>query len=148
MCFRFDKLVVTVRRATGESQTALGLRGVLPQTLTDAYRRALLIHTINETIDQARKAVEEAAAQASVPKTLPRPGRRLLRASPTIARNATVAQIAEATVRRPADRRSSVLHSHPDSIARRGVIAIVVSTQHKESDSCLPVRTRPRTSRI
>jgi hypothetical protein len=73
-----------------------GVKKFIPDdaTLTEAYRRALLVHTINETIDQARKAAEEAAAKASVPKTLLRQVRQRLKADPTTPWDEAVAEIA------------------------------------------------------
>jgi hypothetical protein len=79
-----------------------GVKKLIPDdaTLADAYRRAILVHTINTKIEEAREAAEEVAEQASVPKNLLRQVRRLLKEDPTMAWDAAVAEIAGAKVKK------------------------------------------------
>jgi DNA topoisomerase VI subunit B len=73
-----------------------GVKKFIPTeaTLTDAYRRALLIHTINHLLDDAVKDAKKDANAAPVPKTLLTQVRRILKANPTMAWDAAVAEIA------------------------------------------------------
>jgi hypothetical protein len=95
--FDSDRLIDWLERKL----TAHGVKKLVPDDaiLIDAYRRAILVHIINETIDKAREAAGEAAEQASVPKALLHDVRRLLKAHPTMAWDAAVAQIAKARLR-------------------------------------------------
>jgi hypothetical protein len=91
--FDSDHLIAWLERKL----KAYGVAKLIPDdaTLAAAYRRALTVQTLNRTIEDARAEAEEAAAQATVPKTLQRQVRRLLKTHPAKAWDAAVADIAE-----------------------------------------------------
>jgi len=63
-------------------------------TLAVAYRRVTYANAINASIEQGRKAAHEKADQVSVPETLPRKVRQLLKANPAMSWDAAVASLA------------------------------------------------------
>lgn len=79
-----------------------GVKKLIPDdaTLADAYRRAILVHTINTKIEEAREAAEKVAEQASVPKNLLHQVRRRLKQHPTMSWDDAVADLAAGQPRR------------------------------------------------
>jgi hypothetical protein len=75
-----------------------GVEKLIPNDdlLADAYRRALLIHSIKETITQVREAAEQATEPLSVPETLFHQVRERLKGNPSMAWDEAVSEIAKA----------------------------------------------------
>jgi hypothetical protein len=75
---------------------AAGVKKLVPDadTLTAAYQRAVYIHAINVAIGKADTPARKAAARVTVPATLSRQVRRLLRHEPAVAWDVAVARLA------------------------------------------------------
>lgn len=99
--FDNDHLIAWLERKL----TAHGVKKLIPDdaTLVNAYRRAILIHTINDGIEDAQQAASERAKRARVPASLGHQVRRRLTADPTLAWDDAIAEIAAEMIDDKAD---------------------------------------------
>jgi hypothetical protein len=91
--FTSDRFIAWLERKL----KAHGVKKIIPnaKTLADAYRRAVMLHLVNEGLDELEADAREVSDKVKVPKTLATQIAARLKKNPALAWDAAVAAIAE-----------------------------------------------------